>query len=115
MAASITKTSALFLASLLCLVLLSEVGMLMAQAAPAPAPAPAPGAASHGSRRCATKHVWHAATGVPITVCRLGLQLPGIPAAATPRSRPITSTSALRLAYFLLVFLPETGRLLVGK
>ncbi|KAL4272753.1 hypothetical protein GQ457_13G023070 [Hibiscus cannabinus] len=42
MAASSTKTSALFLASLLCLVLLSEVGMLMALAAPAPTPAPAP-------------------------------------------------------------------------
>ncbi|GMJ12349.1 hypothetical protein HRI_004904100 [Hibiscus trionum] len=48
---STTQTSPLLLASLLCLLLLSEVGILMAQAAPAPAPAP--GAPDECVKKCA--------------------------------------------------------------
>ncbi|XWS24830.1 hypothetical protein CRYUN_Cryun27aG0018600 [Craigia yunnanensis] len=106
-----TKTTTLLL-SLLCLVLLSEVGMLMAQVQTHPPSAPGPqgkrvpfqmnartsvqkDAAIHGSQRCAIKHVLPAATGALIIVCLMVLKLAEIPAIATHRSRPMANSSAL--------------------
>ncbi|KAK8552621.1 hypothetical protein V6N13_121008 [Hibiscus sabdariffa] len=72
-------TKAALLLAVVCLFLVSEIGMLMVEAQ-------VQRPASHGSRRCAYKHAPHAATPAP-DVCLQALQLARRSALAMPNTR----------------------------